>query len=213
MTERSRPAQGGTAAPGRADHPAARGTAAAHPGGLACPRRPHPGRVLHTPSRLGRRRPGRRAPAFGARSKAAAPAGSSRQFRAVRHGTVCAGLAVGRRPRVLTPEASARDQFGAELRCWRTARGLTQRELAALIWHSPELVSKVEKGQRWATWDLATRCDAALRTGGVLAGLWPAVERQRLTSDRRRRPVPAGGACPDLAGSPAPSQANWPSAR
>lgn len=87
----------------------------------------------------------------------------------------------------MTPEASARDRFGAELRYWRTARGLTQRELAAMIWLSQELVAKVEKGQRWASWYVATRCDAALRTGGALAGLWPAAERQRLASDRRRR--------------------------
>jgi len=72
------------------------------------------------------------------------------------------------------------------------ARGLTQRELAAMIWLSQELVSKVEKGQRWASWYMATRCDAALRTGGALAGLWPAVERQRLMSDRRRRSPPDG---------------------
>jgi transcriptional regulator with XRE-family HTH domain len=98
---------------------------------------------------------------------------------------------MGRPPRALTPEASARDRFGAELRRCRTARGLTQRELATLIWHSQEFVSKVEKGERWATWYLATRCDAALRTGGALAGLWPAVERQHLASDRRRRPMPA----------------------
>jgi transcriptional regulator with XRE-family HTH domain len=98
----------------------------------------------------------------------------------------------------LTPEASARDRFGAELRRWRTERGLTQRDLAALISHSQEFVSKVEKGQRWATWYLATRCDAALRTGGVLAGLWPAVEQQRLTSDRRRKP--GDRACPGPGG-------------
>ncbi len=97
---------------------------------------------------------------------------------------------MGRHPRALTPQASARDRFGAELRHWRTARGLTQRELAMLVWHSQEFVSKVEKGQRWATWYLATRCDAALRTDGVLAGLWPAVDRQRLASDRRRRRAP-----------------------
>ena len=98
---------------------------------------------------------------------------------------------MGRRPRALTPEASARDRFGAELRHWRMARSLTQRELATLVWHSQERVSKVEKGQRWATWYLATRCDATLRTDGELARLWPAVERQRLASDRRRRPMPA----------------------
>jgi transcriptional regulator with XRE-family HTH domain len=101
----------------------------------------------------------------------------------------------------LTPEASARDRFGAELRRFRIARRLTQRELAAMIWHSQELVSKVEKGQRWASRYMAIRCDAALRTGGVLAGLWPAVERQRLLSDRRRRHVPTIGACADPGGT------------
>ena len=105
---------------------------------------------------------------------------------------------MGRRARVLTPEASARDRFGAELRRWRTERGLTQRELAVLTRYSQEFVSKVEKGERWATWYLATRCDAALRTDGVLAGLWPAVEQQRLASDRRRKP--GGRACPDPGG-------------
>lgn len=98
---------------------------------------------------------------------------------------------MGRRPRALTPEASARDRFGAELRRWRTARGMTQRGLAGLVWHSQEFVAKVEKGERWPSWYLAARCDVALGTGGVLAGLWPAVERQRLASDRRRRRAPA----------------------
>jgi transcriptional regulator with XRE-family HTH domain len=119
---------------------------------------------------------------------------------------------MGRRPRGLTPEASARDRFGAELRRWRTKRGLTQRQLAALVWHSQELVSKVEKGQRWATRDLAARCDAALRTDGVLAGLWPEVEQQRLASDRRRRPraSPAGGHALILAACLLPGPVSWP---
>jgi transcriptional regulator with XRE-family HTH domain len=100
---------------------------------------------------------------------------------------------MGRRPRDLTPEASVRDRFGAELRRWRLARGLTQRGLAGLIWHSQELVAKVEKAERWPSWYLATHCDVALRTGGLLARLWPAVERQRLASDRRG-PLPTGRA-------------------
>ena len=70
---------------------------------------------------------------------------------------------MGRLPRALTPEAPARDEFGAELRRFRLASGLTQRELAAGSWLSQELVAEVEKGQRWASWYLATRCD--LRRG------------------------------------------------
>jgi ribosome-binding protein aMBF1 (putative translation factor) len=96
---------------------------------------------------------------------------------------------MGRRPRTLTPEVSARHHFGAELRRWRTERGLTQHELAQMIWHSQEFVAKVEKGERWPTWYLASQCDTALATGGVLARLWPAVERQHRASDRRRRPA------------------------
>jgi Helix-turn-helix domain len=56
---------------------------------------------------------------------------------------------MGRRPRALTPESSACHRFGAELRRWRIARGMTQRALAGLVWHSHGLVSKVEKGKRW----------------------------------------------------------------
>jgi transcriptional regulator with XRE-family HTH domain len=100
---------------------------------------------------------------------------------------------MGRQPRALTPEASVRHCFGAELRRWRLARRLTQRALARLIWHSQEIVAKVEKGERWPSLDLAMRCDVALSTGGELAGLWPAVERERLACDRRRR-TPIGSA-------------------
>jgi hypothetical protein len=98
---------------------------------------------------------------------------------------------MGRRPRALTPEASERDRFGAELRRWRTARGLTHRELAGLIWHSQELVAKVEKAERWPSRYLAIRCDVALGTGGRLGELWTGVERQRLASGPRRGPARA----------------------
>jgi transcriptional regulator with XRE-family HTH domain len=98
---------------------------------------------------------------------------------------------VGRRPRELTPEASERDRFGAELRRWRTERRLTQLSLARLIWHSQETVAKIEKGERWPSQDLASRSDLVLRTGGVLGDLWPAVERERLACDRRRSAVMA----------------------
>lgn len=49
-------------------------------------------------------------------------------------------------------------------------------------------MAKVEKGERWPSWDLATQCDSALRTAGALASLWPEVERERLACDRRRKP-------------------------
>jgi DNA-binding XRE family transcriptional regulator len=95
---------------------------------------------------------------------------------------------IGRPARPLTPEVSARHRFGAELRRWRTRRGLTHRRLAALVWHSTESVAKVEKGERWPSLDLTLRCERALGAGGALLALWPAVEQQRLESDGRRRP-------------------------
>jgi transcriptional regulator with XRE-family HTH domain len=82
---------------------------------------------------------------------------------------------------------SAGHRFGAELRRWRLARRVSQRTLGELIWYSQEIVAKVEKGERWPPWDLATRCDAALGTEGELAALWPGVERERLASDGRRK--------------------------
>lgn len=93
---------------------------------------------------------------------------------------------MGRRARDLTPDASVRDRFGAELRRWRMARGLTQGALGELVWHSGEVVAKVEKAQRWPTRYFAERCDQILDTGGVLLGLFPLVEEQRLACDGRR---------------------------
>ncbi len=95
---------------------------------------------------------------------------------------------MGRPARALTPDVSAGHRFGAELRRWRTDRGLTQQALGALVWHSAESVAKVEKGQRWPSHDFTRRCERVLGAGGALMTLWPAVERQRLACDGRRRP-------------------------
>jgi transcriptional regulator with XRE-family HTH domain len=90
------------------------------------------------------------------------------------------------RPKVLTPQASPRDRFGAELRRWREHRGLSQCRLAELVLHSEETVAKVERAQRWPTSALTARCDEALATEGALMRLWPEVEEQRIASDGRR---------------------------
>jgi DNA-binding XRE family transcriptional regulator len=91
----------------------------------------------------------------------------------------------------LTPDLSARHRFGAELRRWRIERGLTHRSVAASVWHSTESMAKVEKGERWPSFDLTMRCDQVLDTGGALIALWPAVEQERLACDGRRRSRPA----------------------
>lgn len=81
------------------------------------------------------------------------------------------------RPRPLEPSRSARDWFGAELRHWRKARGLSQDALGALVHVSGDLISKIEKGQRPCKRALAVALDAALGTGGVLSRALGHVDR------------------------------------
>jgi transcriptional regulator with XRE-family HTH domain len=91
-----------------------------------------------------------------------------------------------------TPSSSrstdAVHRFGPELRRWRTRAGLTQRELASRVRYSRETIAAVERGRRYATRQLAQRCDEVLATGGVLGRLWPRVETARVAADRRRGP-------------------------
>lgn len=93
------------------------------------------------------------------------------------------------RPRPLQPTTSVGAFFGAELRHWRTLRGLSQQELGLRVHVSGALVAKVEKAERTPTCDLATRCDAALATGGVLGRLWPLVQLQAGQSHTPRASV------------------------
>src|SRR5947209_805241 len=83
---------------------------------------------------------------------------------------------------------TAADEFGHELRRRRVRAGLTQRELAARVRYSRETVAAVERGRRYASRELAVRCDDVLGTEGALARLWPRVEYVRMAADRRRGP-------------------------
>jgi transcriptional regulator with XRE-family HTH domain len=86
---------------------------------------------------------------------------------------------MGQDPRPLTPYASLRHFFGAELRTWRERRGLSQTSLGRRVSYSGAEIGKIEKAERWPSEDLATRCDQALDTGGVLRRLWPLAEAER----------------------------------
>ncbi|MGH3929775.1 MAG: helix-turn-helix domain-containing protein [Pseudonocardiaceae bacterium] len=79
-------------------------------------------------------------------------------------------------PKDLTPYASLRHFFGAELRQWRLAAGLSHDRLGAQINYSGDLVGKVEKADRMPTVALAMACDEALGTGGALSRLVALVE-------------------------------------
>lgn len=64
--------------------------------------------------------------------------------------------------------------FGAELRYYRTQAGLSQKDLAALVHVSNDVISKIETGERPPAEDFPPRLDAVpeLDTRGELARLW-----------------------------------------
>jgi transcriptional regulator with XRE-family HTH domain len=102
------------------------------------------------------------------------------------------------------PEAGASPLalFGAELRHYRTAAGLSQEQLGDRIGYSAALVGAVETARRMPTEDFTARCDVVeeLGTGGALLRLrahlrdqlhrqvwppwfreWPSIEREALS--------------------------------
>lgn len=83
----------------------------------------------------------------------------------------------------MTPLESTLHFFGAELRHWRTMRGLSQTALGRRTHDSGALIGKVEKGERFPSLALARRLDVALDTGGALERLWPHLEHERATRD------------------------------
>jgi transcriptional regulator with XRE-family HTH domain len=85
---------------------------------------------------------------------------------------------VSRPERKLSPDRSALDRFGYELRERRKARGLSQARLGALVHVSGDLVHRIELGQRRPGRDFAERCDRALEAGGALIELWDKIEEE-----------------------------------
>jgi transcriptional regulator with XRE-family HTH domain len=79
--------------------------------------------------------------------------------------------------------------FGHQLRRWRQAAGLTQAELGRRLAYDHSFISRLERGYRWPTRELARRCDELFGTGGELVSQWRRAERER-----------RGGANPDWAG-------------
>jgi transcriptional regulator with XRE-family HTH domain len=75
--------------------------------------------------------------------------------------------------------------FGAELRFYRTRAGLSQKDLAALIHVSNDVISKIETGERPPAEDFPPRLDALpeLDTRNALTRLWDNLkkgQKQRL---------------------------------
>ncbi|MFI1070263.1 helix-turn-helix transcriptional regulator [Streptomyces puniciscabiei] len=80
----------------------------------------------------------------------------------------------------LDPSASPLDYYGFELRRYREAAGLTQRQLGDIINYTGSMVGQVETARKLPTLDFSQRADAALCTGGLLTRLHPLVMRSQL---------------------------------
>ncbi|MFI2073717.1 MULTISPECIES: helix-turn-helix transcriptional regulator [Streptomyces] len=92
-------------------------------------------------------------------------------------------LTVGRPLRELTPCASVRHRFGAELRTFRKQRGLSQTALGERVMHSGSTVSKIEKAERWPSREFAFLSDKVLHAQGSLKDLWLRAQAERTASE------------------------------
>jgi transcriptional regulator with XRE-family HTH domain len=69
--------------------------------------------------------------------------------------------------------------FGHQLRRWRRAAGLTQAELGRRLAYDHSFISRLERGYRWPSRELARRCDELLGTGGELLSQWRLADSER----------------------------------
>jgi transcriptional regulator with XRE-family HTH domain len=81
---------------------------------------------------------------------------------------------------ILDPGASPLDYYGFELRRYREAAGLTQRQLGDIVNYTGSLVGQIETARKLPTPEFSERVDAALGTGGLLSRLVTLVMRSQL---------------------------------
>lgn len=81
---------------------------------------------------------------------------------------------------VLDPSASPLDYYGYELRRYREAAELTQKQLGAIINYTGSLVGQIETARKLPTAEFSERVDVALGTGGLLSRMLGLVLRSQL---------------------------------
>ncbi|MFJ8019793.1 helix-turn-helix domain-containing protein [Streptomyces sp. NPDC096311] len=81
---------------------------------------------------------------------------------------------------ILDPGASPLDYYGFELRRYREAAGLTQRQLGDIVNYTGSLVGQIETARKLPTPEFSERVDVALGTGGLLSRLVGLVMRSQL---------------------------------
>ncbi|MDI5965624.1 helix-turn-helix domain-containing protein [Streptantibioticus silvisoli] len=90
------------------------------------------------------------------------------------------------RARVLRPERSARDLFGAEMRRCREQEGMSLERLGGIVGFSKSVLSRVETADAMMAPDLPARLDATFHTGGLFQKLY-ALARKEVHPDQFRR--------------------------
>ncbi|MEV6505676.1 helix-turn-helix transcriptional regulator [Streptomyces sp. NPDC051642] len=80
----------------------------------------------------------------------------------------------------LDPGASALDYYGYELRRYREAAGLTQRQLGVIINYTGSMIGQIETAKKLPSLEFSRAVDAALNTGGLLTRLLDLVLRSQL---------------------------------
>lgn len=83
---------------------------------------------------------------------------------------------MGQRPNELTPHASPRHFWGAELRNLRTSNGLSLADLGRRLHVNASYLAKIERAERPVHPELASDCDRVLKTGGALVRLYALIE-------------------------------------
>ncbi|GGS02765.1 MULTISPECIES: helix-turn-helix domain-containing protein [Streptomyces] len=76
--------------------------------------------------------------------------------------------------------ASPLHYYGFELRRYREAAGLTQRQLGEIVNYTGSLIGQIETARKVPTLEFSQRVDAALGTGGALTRLVQLVLRSQL---------------------------------
>jgi transcriptional regulator with XRE-family HTH domain len=91
---------------------------------------------------------------------------------------------MGQKKKQLTPTESLLDYFGAQLRTLREQAGIQSAELAEKLFIGPDLLRKIEVGERYPSPELVDRIDDVLEAGGLLRSLEPLLARDQMLKAR-----------------------------
>ncbi|MER8000815.1 helix-turn-helix transcriptional regulator [Streptomyces sp. NPDC095613] len=91
------------------------------------------------------------------------------------------------RPRELTPDRSARDLFGAEMRRFRERAGMSLESLADVLRYGKSSLARYETAEAMIPPDLPARLDAAFGSDGLFGKLYGLAKKEVHPDQFRRR--------------------------